>query len=59
MIKFKQTVRKNLGPYLKHFFFVTYEWAQKARVFNNTRLEMLDRDKHSDFLGPLINYKRK
>jgi hypothetical protein len=36
--------------------FVTYEWAQKARVLQYTRLERLARDKHSILLGPFIGY---
>ncbi len=38
------------GPYSQHFiFFVTYEWAQKAGVLNNTMLEKPASNKHSSF----------
>jgi len=34
-----------LGLYSQHFiFFVTHEWAQKATVSHNTRLDWLARD---------------
>jgi hypothetical protein len=36
--------------------FVTYAWAEKARVLHNIRLERLARDKHSDLLGPFVDY---
>jgi hypothetical protein len=40
-----------------HFiFFVTYEWAQKARVFHYTRLETFVIDKQSSLLGLFISY---
>jgi hypothetical protein len=42
--------------YSQHFiFFVTYEWAQNARVLHLTRLETLIRDKHSSLLGSFLN----
>jgi len=48
-----------LGLYSQHFiFFVTFYWAQKARVVYYTRLERLVRDKHSSLVGPLISFKR-
>jgi hypothetical protein len=38
----------NQGPYSQHcIFFVTYESAQLARAFHNTRLERLANDKLS------------
>ncbi len=36
--------------------FVTYKWAQKARVLRNTRLENISRNKYSSFLGPFVSY---
>ncbi len=36
--------------------FITYEWAQKARVFHYTRLETFVFDKQSSLLGLFINY---
>jgi hypothetical protein len=46
-----------LGPYSQHFiFFVTYEWAEQARVLYCAKLEGLARDKHSCKLGPFVGY---
>jgi hypothetical protein len=39
------------------FFFVTYEWAQKAIVLYYTKLEKLASDKHSSLLGQFICFK--
>jgi len=38
-------------------FFVTYEWAQYARVLHYTRLEELVRNKHSSLWVPFISYE--
>ncbi len=35
-------------------FFETYDWAQKAGVLNNNRLEKLASNKHASFLGPFV-----
>jgi hypothetical protein len=40
-----------------HFFFVTSEWAQKARVLHFTWLERLTKDKNPRLLGPFIHYE--
>ncbi len=46
------------GPYSQHsIFFITYESAQKARVFHNTMLERLTSDKHSNLLGQFLSYE--
>jgi hypothetical protein len=47
-----------LVPYSQHFiFFVTYEWAQQARVFHYIKLERLAKDEHSSLLCPFVSYK--
>ncbi len=38
-------------------FFATYESAQKARLFDNTKLERLTGDKHSNLLGQFQSYE--
>jgi hypothetical protein len=38
--------------------FFTYEWTQEARVFQNTTLEMLAREKHSSLLGHSLVTKK-
>ncbi len=44
-------------PYSQYLiFFVTYEWAQHAKVLHCTRLERLANGKHSRLLGPLLSY---
>jgi hypothetical protein len=43
--------------FIIHLFFVTYEWAQQARVLHFTRLERLVRDKYSISLGPFLSYE--
>ncbi len=44
--------------YSQHsIFFVTYESAQLARLFHNTKLEMLTSEKHSNLLGQLQSCK--
>jgi hypothetical protein len=48
----------DLGTYSQHFiFFVTYDWAQQARMLDYTWLEKLARDEHSSFLGPFISFE--
>ncbi len=37
-------------------FYVTYEWAQRARVLHYTRLKILAKDKNSSLFGPFISY---
>jgi hypothetical protein len=37
------------------FFFITYEWAQEARVLYNSTQERLARDKYSSLLSPFIS----
>jgi hypothetical protein len=47
-------------PYSPHFiFFVTHEWACKARVLHDNRVESLAEDKQSNLLVQLINYEEK
>jgi hypothetical protein len=54
----KHKMNMLLGPYSQHFiFFVTYEWAEQARVLYCTKLEGLARDKHSSKLGPFVGYE--
>ncbi len=36
-----------------------HTWAQKAIALHYTRLERLARDKHINFLGPLVSSKEK
>ena len=44
--------------YSQHsIFFVTYKSAQYARLFHNTKLEMLTSDKHSNLLGQFLSYE--
>jgi hypothetical protein len=44
--------------YSQHLiFFVTYEWAQAATVFDQSWLEKLARDKRSNLLGQFISYE--
>ncbi len=44
--------------YSQHFIFiVTYECAQMIRTLHNTRLDRLERDKHSNLFGPFESYK--
>jgi hypothetical protein len=38
------------------FFFVTYEWTQKARVLQNSDLESLASDKPSSLFVPVVSY---
>jgi hypothetical protein len=38
-------------------FFIIYEWAQWARMFDYTRLERFVSVKQSSFMAPLISYK--
>ncbi len=48
---------RNLGPDSQYSIIsLTYEWAQKARMFHYIRLERLGRGKHSSLLGPFISY---
>jgi len=47
-----------MGPYSKQsIFFVTYEWAQKARALHNITMDTLSRYKGSSLLGPFVSYK--
>jgi hypothetical protein len=49
---------RHQGPYSKHFIsFVTYKWAQSARVLFNTKLERFDKDKYSSLGDPFISYE--
>jgi len=42
--------------YSRHLiFFITYEWAQYARVFHYNRLERLAKEKHSRLFGQFVN----
>jgi hypothetical protein len=42
----------------KHYmFFITYKWAQWARVLHYTRLERFATDKRSSLLGPPVSYE--
>ncbi len=53
-----ETPYRAQGAYSQHFiFFVTYHWAQKARVLHYTRLERLARGKHSSLLDPFVSYE--
>ncbi len=48
-----QSLAKELVLYSqKNIFFITYEWAQKAKVLHYTRLGRLNGDKYSSLLGP-------
>ncbi len=50
--------KEDLVPYSQHsIFFLTYELAQYARLFHNTKLERLTNAKHSNLLGQFISYK--
>jgi hypothetical protein len=47
-----------LGPYSQHFiFFLTYKWAQYAKLLNYTRLDGLGGDKHSSLLDSFLSYE--
>jgi hypothetical protein len=51
---------KNQGPYSQHFiFFVTYEWAPKARLLHYTGVERLFRDKNHSLLSSFVSCKNK
>ncbi len=39
--------------------FVTYQWAQKARVLDYTSPESIVKAKHSSLLGPFTSYEEK
>jgi hypothetical protein len=55
--KAKIQIIKKQVPYSQHsIFFVTYESAQKARLFHNTKLERLTSAKHCNLLGLFISY---
>jgi hypothetical protein len=42
----------------QHFiFFVTYKWAQKARMLRYPLLERLAWDKHFSLLYPILSYE--
>ncbi len=41
------------------FFFITYEWAQWARLFAPGKPFQLSVIKHSILLGPLVSYEEK
>jgi hypothetical protein len=44
--------------YSQHsIFFVTYESAQKARLFHNTKLERVTSAKDTNSLGQFISYE--
>jgi hypothetical protein len=44
------------GPYSQHsIFFVTYESAQYAILYHNTKLESLTSAKHFNLLGQFIS----
>jgi hypothetical protein len=46
------------GLHSQHvILFVTYKWAQYARVIHVTRLEILAIDKRSSLMGPFASYK--
>jgi hypothetical protein len=40
-------------------FFLTYEWAQKARTLHYTRIKRLPSDKHSSLFRTFIRYEEK
>ncbi len=45
-------------PHSQHsIFFVTYESAQKARLFHNTKLKRLTSNKHPNLLGQFLSYE--
>jgi len=47
-----------MGPYSQRLiFFLTDEWAQKARVLHYTKLERVSRDKDSCLLSPFARYE--
>jgi hypothetical protein len=51
----KVLILQPLGSYSQNFiFFITYKWAQLAREFLYTRLEMLPND---CLLGPFVSYR--
>ncbi len=37
--------------------FLTYKWAQQARVLHRTRMERVDGNKHSSSFGPFVSYE--
>jgi hypothetical protein len=46
------------GPYsLLLIFFLTYEWAQKARTLHYTKIKRLPSDKHSSLFRAFISYE--
>ncbi len=46
------------GSYSQQFiFFITFKWAQKARVLQYTMLERLFKEKHSSLLSPFMSYE--
>jgi hypothetical protein len=50
----------NLAPgavFTTLFFFVTYEWTQKAKVLLNRDLERVASDKQLSLLGTAVSYK--
>jgi hypothetical protein len=49
----------SLRPYYNFIFFVTYEWAQKARVFRYNSLERLDKDNLLQLIVPIHKLWRK
>jgi hypothetical protein len=52
----KQNKFCEIQPWV-HIFFVTYQWAQEARVLQYTRLERQAKGKHSSLLGPIVSYE--
>ncbi len=48
-------LKVNKRPYLH--FFVTYEWAQWARILHYATLERLARNKQSSLLSPFVSYE--
>ncbi len=49
---------QSLKSYYQNFIlFITYEWAQKAIVFQYTRLQRLAKDKHSSLLAQFVSYE--
>jgi hypothetical protein len=52
-------VNVDLGEYLQNFiFFVSYKWAQSARVLYYSRFEKLARYKHSSLMGPFTSLEQ-
>jgi hypothetical protein len=55
--KDRAKVIQGMGSFSQHFsFFVTYEWAQKARALDHNRLVNLASDIHSGLLGRFERY---